>query len=285
MNLLNPILTFTQIALETLPISSTAHILIVKKFFNNFLSDKGLFPEYFFKLCNIPTLFVLVFYFRKELKTDFSIILSKNSMSKAKTQKILELLFYAATSCFVTGLIYVFLKEKFLKKAFIEPTPQLLILSMSTSALILFSIKFIKNVHPNKILKFPNINIFSAVIIGIAQSVSLIPGISRFVSTYTTCRWLGNNGPQSIRYSFLLHAILSIALAIKALFVDLFEMKMTIDVKSTLAIFLTSIFAMVISIYFLKLSDNLSNKNNLWKFAFYYPIPILLIILLAKFKI
>lgn len=289
MILLNLILTFTQIALETLPISSTAHILIVKKFFNNFIDDQGLFSEYFFKLCNIPTLFVLIFYFKNELWT----IVSKKQKTlnifdqKDQIFKFFKLILFGIISCSVTAIFYFILKTEFLSRQFIQITPFSLALAMLFSSLVLLSTRFIasKNQSNDTAILFPNINLGSSILIGLAQSMSLVPGISRFVSTYTACRWLGNNGAQSFRFSFLLHSILSIGLIIKIIAFDQIKMKMIIDKKLILIFTLISVIAMIISWFFLKLSDKLSSKNNLWKFAFYYPIPIALIILLTKFTI
>lgn len=281
MILLNLLLTFTQIALETLPISSTAHVLIVKKFFNNFISDQGLFSEYFFKLCNIPTLFVLLLYFKDDLR------FVDQQNKRGSFLKFFKLVLFGIVSCSVTAIFYFILKINFLDRQFIGTSPLFLAIAMLISSLLLFSTKFVysNNEFCSKTAIFPEINLQKSILIGLAQSMSLIPGISRFVSTYTACRWLGNNGAQSFRFSFLMHSILSIGLIIKMIAFDKIKIEMITDKRLILTLLITSIFAMIISWFFLKLSGNLANKNNLWKFTFYYPIPIILIALLTKFRL
>lgn len=282
MSSLNQILIFTQIALETLPISSSAHVILVKKFYeNNFGAALDLLPGQFFQLCNIPTLIVLAIYFGKEI---FEFLPKKSKdldlkNEKSPLYKLINITALGVIACVITAFVYITAKKTAPHKTFIPTHPLTLGLAMMASLLALLSLKLIKDKSSkNKEFK---LSISGAVLIGLVQSISIAPGISRFASTYVTCRWLGNGGGKSIRFSFFLHSLLSLALLAKSVICNWAETsEMLCTFLRTISIPAFAV-ALLLSLAFLKLSDKVANKHKMWKFALYYPLPILAIFLLS----
>lgn len=62
-------------------------------------------------------------------------------------------------------------------------------------------------------------NFTTAVILGIVQSIALVPGISRFASTYCCARWLGICSRKSFELSFLLEWPLCFAAALQGTYI------------------------------------------------------------------
>lgn len=281
MFLLNQILTFTQIALETVPVSSSAHVLLAKKIYEFFAGSESVFSEHFYQLCNIPTLIVLGLYFRKEI-WDFIPKKTKDFDLENEKSPLYRLLHFGSLgviACAITVFFYLTTQLMPPHKAMLPTTPVTLILAMTGSLLALLSLRLIDD-KPSKSKKF-ELGIHGAALLGIVQSISLAPGVSRFATTYVACRWLGNGGRQSIRFSFFLHALLSSALFVKSVFFDWARTQSTICEAFSVATIPTVLLGIVASIGLLAFADRIAKQHNMWRFSLYYPLPILATILLS----
>jgi undecaprenyl-diphosphatase len=200
MNLLNTIiLGFVEGITEFLPISSTAHLIIISKLLNISQTD---FQKLFEVFIQSGAILSVVFLYFNQLKGNF---------------KILKNLFF---SFLPTALVGFFL-YKVIKNVFFES------LSFIGVSLILVGIFFIIIeilVNKKKIVlkkKIEEINIFDALIIGLAQSLAVIPGVSRAGVVILSMLILGYQRDQSAKYSFLL----SIPTIFMASFYDLYKSK------------------------------------------------------------
>jgi undecaprenyl-diphosphatase len=279
MSLLNLLLTFTQLALETLPVSSSAHVLIVKKLYSAITTGPAIFAEHFYQLCNIPTLLVLIFYFRRDLAARIPTKQQIFGLAQENNpfRKTLQLIGDAFVACSITVIFYFLSKNMPPYEQFMPAHPVLIALAMSCTALMLFSLKFIKD--PSNYVGY-QMNLGNAIVLGLVQTISLTPGISRFAATYVACRWLGNNGNFSLRYSFFLHSILTSGLLIRSIF---FRWEKTVNVIAehfSLAMVPTILLGTLVSVFLLKLADTASRNNKMWAFSFYLPIPIVVTLLL-----
>jgi undecaprenyl-diphosphatase len=57
---------------------------------------------------------------------------------------------------------------------------------------------------PERLSRLDSVTADSALLIGIAQAIALVPGVSRSGVTITAARWLGFDRPTAARFSFLL---------------------------------------------------------------------------------
>jgi undecaprenyl-diphosphatase len=184
---------------EFLPISSTAHLIITSKLLNIPQTD---FQKLFEVFIQSGAILSVVFLYFNQLKSNF---------------KILKNLFF---SFLPTALVGFFL-YKVIKNVFFE---SLIFIGVSLILVGIFFIIIEILVNKKKIVlkkKIEEINIFHALIIGLAQSLAVIPGVSRAGVVILSMLILGYQRDQSAKYSFFL----SIPTIFMASFYDLYKSK------------------------------------------------------------
>ncbi len=185
------ILGLVQGCTEFFPISSSAHLKIVK----SWLQVPGGEETVFFDLaCHIGTLIALAVYFRKDLWELFS-----------QPKKLIP--YFIALIPLVPA--YFLLKPVRLWAS----QPHLLGACLLITALILFAAQKIKK-GASQTPTWKN-----ALWIGAMQSVALVPGISRSASTITGGLWQGVTVREAVRFSF----ILSIPAVAGGAFLEMFK--------------------------------------------------------------
>jgi undecaprenyl-diphosphatase len=218
------ILSLIQGVSEFLPISSSAHLIIVSTLYefhsSSLLIDIGL---------HLGSLLAIIFFFKKEL---FDL---KNN------QKMLILIFFGSIPLIIVGY-FLF------KTGLIDLLRNIEIIAWMTLifAIVLFFAD--RNRFDKKIST--NLNLKTILIIGLFQILSLIPGVSRAGITITAARILKFNRVDSSKISFLL-SIPALAgasfLSLKNLTLETIEYNMLVLV----AIFLSFIFSYITVKYFL----------------------------------
>tara|TARA_B100001029_G_scaffold175890_1_gene177982 strand:- start:2509 stop:3276 length:768 start_codon:yes stop_codon:yes gene_type:complete len=172
------ILSAIQGISEFLPISSSAHLILVSNFYDfktsSLLIDVSL---------HLGSLFAIIFYFKKDL---FNL---RNNL------KLINLLIIGSIPLFVFGyLLY--------SSDLIHLLRNIKLIAWTT---LFFSI-ILYFADQRKIEKkiSTNLNIKSILFIGLFQILALIPGVSRAGITMTTARFLKFNRVDSSKISFLL---------------------------------------------------------------------------------
>jgi len=241
---------------EFLPISSTAHLIITSKLLNISQTD---FQKLFEVFIQSGAILAVVFLYFNELRVNF---------------KILKNLFF---SFLPTALVGFFL-YRVIKNVFFE---SLIFIGVSLILVGIFFIIIEILLNKKKIVlkkKIEEINIFHALIIGLAQSFAVIPGVSRSGVVILSMLILGYQRDQSAKYSFFL----SIPTIFMASFYDLYKSK---DILLTnlnqvglllIGFFISFIFALISVKWLL----GFLKKNSLIIFGIY---RILLAIILFKF--
>jgi undecaprenyl-diphosphatase len=220
------------------------------------------FKDWFFPLKKLLFAFNKVL-FGKKLK-----------YSEQKLFKIfLKIVGYIFCADLITALFYF--NFKFLSKnCALLQCPALLLFGFCITTLILFSI-LIKQKYfsaPTQTLNFKK-----ALTLGAVQGMALLPGISRFASTYATARWLNISNRRAFQISFLLHLPLIIA---AFTFQGVFHLIKHPELWQFFdkSFFITAGVSTIFAILFLMLAYKLALKNRLWLFGFYMLIPIILLI-------
>ncbi|MDB6096471.1 MAG: Undecaprenyl-diphosphatase [Francisellaceae bacterium] len=183
-------LAFIQGLTEFLPVSSSAHLILIPRFLG--WQDQGLA---FDVAVHFGTLFALIYYFYSDLKS-----LVKGFFSEVKDSRISKntrFVFFIVVATIPVGLIGL------LAKGFVENHlryPYVVALSTLFFGLILgIADKFSKkNRHSN------DIKIIDAIGIGLMQAFALIPGTSRSGITLSAGLFMGLTRETSARFSFLL---------------------------------------------------------------------------------
>lgn len=246
-------LGFVQGFTEPIPVSSSGHVLIIKDLFG--IYTPGLSFEI---IVNFGSLIAIIAVYRKDLY-----VLCKETISylfKQEHKYYISFTFtaYLILSTIITGVIGLTL-ENFISESLIKP------IFIGISLLITaFFIWLIRNLHGTKQNK--DITIKEAIIIGLAQSCALIPGISRSGATIVAAMLLGLKRETALRFSFLLYIPISIGiniLSFKEIVNDTYFM--TNIIPYTLA-FMTAI---IITYFSLKWFINIMIKGKLIIFSYY----------------
>jgi len=159
---------------EFLPISSSAHLILLSEYLG---SDQNLFYDV---SLHLGTLIAVCIYFKDDLK---EIIASIFKYRLPSNNKLL-----------ILGLILVDLIDSFLR------TSAIIAITTIVFGVVLFAATF----KTPKKMTVDEITIKEALIIGLAQSLALIPGTSRSGITISTGLFLGLDNKTASRFSFLM---------------------------------------------------------------------------------
>jgi len=225
------ILSAVQGISEFLPISSSAHLILISNFHDfktsSLLIDISL---------HLGSLFAIIFYFKKDL---FDL---KNN------HKLLSLIIIGSLPLIIFGyLIYT--------SDFIHLLRNTKVIASTTLffGIILF---FADRRKANKNISL-DLNIRSILIIGIFQILALIPGVSRAGITITAARFLNFNRVDSTKISFLM-SIPALAGASFLGLKDVSQQSIEINYLLIISIFFSFIFSFITIRYFLKFISKIS---------------------------
>lgn len=195
------ILGIIQGLTEFIPISSTGHLTVAGKLMN-LISESD--PEKwtaFIAVIQLGTLFAVIIYFWKDLlnilKDFFNDVLihRKNFMNQSQNTQMGWYIIIATIPVVIIGLGFKEIIEGALTKNLFVIASSLIALAIIL-ALAEKTGKFARSIS--------NIKWYDALIIGIAQSLALIPGSSRSGTTITAAIFLGFNRETAARFSFLM---------------------------------------------------------------------------------
>jgi len=234
---------------EWLPISSTAHLEIVKKLL------KVELPILFDVFLHLGTLIVLILIFNKEIKQIIKSIIKLDY--KSEHFKLFQFLILGSIPITVIGLLFY----KNVELAFTNS--KVIGYALIINGIILFLTKFINKNKP--------INKLDSLIIGFSQAIAIIPGISRSGITISTGLLKGINKTQITTFSFLL----SIPAILGATILELKNITY-IPIIPTLVGTLTSMISGYIA---LKLIIKLIKEQKFYKFSYYSIIMGILVLL------
>ncbi|MCR4941433.1 MAG: undecaprenyl-diphosphate phosphatase [Campylobacter sp.] len=197
------VLSLVQGISEFLPISSSAHLVFVPSLFG--WQDQGLA---FDVAVHVGTLGAILFYFRKDLLT-----LIKDFFASIKQRKLVgksNLVWGLGFGTIPAGLFGLFLKD------YIEIYARSPIVIAATT--IIFGIILYLADKKSGAKSEIDITIRIALIIGLAQALALIPGVSRSGVTISMALFLGFSRTAAANFSFLLSIpIIILAGGVKAL--------------------------------------------------------------------
>ncbi|ORJ57676.1 undecaprenyl-diphosphate phosphatase [Geothermobacter hydrogeniphilus] len=174
---------------EFLPISSSGHLAIAQHYLRGFEQPGVLFDV----LLHLGTMLAVVIYFRSELA---ALIVSplRRTDEQRKNFRLLGLLLLASIP---TGIIGLTFKETF--EGLFDNIPLVASMLLVTGTLLFICERF-RNGRRDE----SRLTAVDAILVGIAQGLSIMPGISRSGSTIATLLLRGVEGETAARFSFLL---------------------------------------------------------------------------------
>lgn len=257
-----------QIIVESLPLSSSGHVQLAEEFFNCFSMEKML-PVNLWQidfLLHGPMIGILLaLFFKQWWQMGLRVPLEKKSFFKhglwlngAKT------ILFVGVADVITFLFWV-----------IQPLSWVpLTIGFCLTALSLCSLRY----YSGGTRKF-NWKYADAGWLGMVQGLSLMPGVSRFASTYAAGCYLGYERREIFALSFMIQFPLLLAAFAKGLaslggnsfvFAKFFDLKMLFVILS----------ATIISYAVLCWVGRLIERKKLWKLSWYMIVPIVLSCLL-----
>ena len=246
------ILSAIQGISEFLPISSSAHLILISNFYDfktsSLLIDISL---------HLGSLFAIMFYFKKDL---FDL---KNN------KRLLGLIIVGSIPLMIFG--YILHSSNLIY--FVRNVEIIAWTTLFFGFILYFSdqSKTKKNISKN-------LNLKSIIFIGIFQILALIPGVSRAGITITAARFLNFNRVDSTKISFLL-SIPALIGASSLGITDALKETLEISYLSIIAIVLSFLFSFITVKYFLKYVNNFS-LNIFVIYRVFLGIILLLIIYL-----
>jgi len=186
------VLGIVQGLTEFLPISSTAHLRIIPAFFG--WKDIG---SGYTAVMQIGTMIAIIIYFWKDLLNMLTSVLKSAGNKDFKTNAYTRL-FINVTIGTIPILIFGYLLKDYIDHQF----RSLYVISITMivfSFVIAIAEKVSKKNNP-----IESLNIKDSIIIGLFQSIALIPGTSRSGSTMSGAFFRNMNREAAARYSFLL---------------------------------------------------------------------------------
>ena len=179
------LLAIIQGITEFLPISSSAHLILLSEFMG---SSQNLFYDV---SLHLGTLIAVCLYFRSELMEIVHSFFKYKSFLK---NQLFNQLFLACIPTLVLGFMFVEIIDSYLRTG--------LIIAMTT---ILFGILlFLSTLKKSYKTDIKDLSISDALLIGVAQSLALIPGTSRSGITITAGLFLGLDNKTASKFSFLM---------------------------------------------------------------------------------
>lgn len=254
-------LSIIQGITEPLPISSSGHIVIIKKIFKfNLPLDLN-----FEIIVNFGSFLAIIFLYRKKIGN-----LIKNSynylLHKTKDNKSFNYIILIIISTIPAGIFGLIFKNKI---EFLSNNIILIALALLITGLCLFFIKDSKG-------KKENINKKDALIIGIYQIFALFPGISRSGSTIFGALNQNIKKEEAVDYSFMLYLPISFS----SFILSIKDLSIT-NLNSNIYIFLIClIISMIITYFSSKWFINIIKKEKLIYFSLYCIIISIIILII-----
>ena len=187
------ILALVQGISEFLPISSSGHLLLTHRLFDNNIIDMCWKQNRLFDVAvHVGTLCSVLVYFRHDILTMISGIIRRNNTGL----NLFKNIFIASIPVIIVGFILQ------------KNTPSILCLIeiMAWSTLIFGIVLWLADQFDTN-LPLEKMKAPQALIIGLSQTLALIPGVSRSGITMTSARFLGLSRTDAARFSLLLSII------------------------------------------------------------------------------
>ena len=246
---------------EFLPISSSTHLMIFSKL-NGLSNNRHGFDIFL----NIGTLLAILVYYRLHIISLFSGFIDFTTNKNTKNRNLfLILLLSSLPTIIIFGIAELFFDVDF---------DSYILLSGS---LIFFAI--ILWFCDQKSEKNKKITLKDGLLIGLAQLLSIIPGVSRLGICFSMARYLQYSREESFRFSVLL----SIAPAAGACVVKLlkvFSGKLIIEDWSI--VFIGYTFSFIFGLLFISIISNFLKKHSMLPFVIYRIIFGIFIIYLFQ---
>ena len=242
---------------EWLPISSTGHMLLVDEFLQLNASDE--FKEMFFVVIQLGAILAVVLLFWKKM---WPFRLGENKRTVVVRKKVFSVWFKVIVAC-VPGAIVTLLFDDFIEAHLHTPF-------VIAAALIVYGIAFIVVEKRNQtrkpsIRKLSEIDYKTALLIGMFQVLSIIPGTSRSGATIIGALIIGVSRTAGAQFTFFLAVPVMFGLS----FIKLLKFGLAFTGTELAILLVGSVSAFLVSLLVIKFLMNYIKKHDFTVFGWY----------------
>lgn len=242
---------------EWLPISSTGHMLLVDEFLQLSASDE--FKEMFFVVIQLGAILAVVLLFWKKM---WPFRLGENKKTVVVRKKVFSVWFKVIVAC-VPGAIVTLLFDDFIKAHLHTPF-------VIAAALIVYGVAFIvvekrNRTRKPKIGKLSEIDYKTALLIGLFQVLSIIPGTSRSGATIVGALIIGVSRTAGAEFTFFLAVPVMFGLS----FIKLLKFGLAFTGTELAILLVGSVSAFLVSLFVIKFLMNYIKKHDFTVFGWY----------------
>ena len=256
------ILGFTQGITEFMPVSSSGHLEIVEHLLAS--GDRAADFHLFLEFINFGTLLALIIFYRHRIAKLFVDIFKHHNY-----RMLINLMLTSIPAGVIGLLLSDFIAEnEFFSSIYTIAT------AMGLVGIIMIFID--KLPHAKKLKDESHLTRPRALIIGLAQTFALIPGVSRSGSTIIAGRLVGLNSESAANYSFMASIPLMTAVCLKSL-----TSSSSIEYMSNNlgTLILSNLIAFIIGWYALQFVIKYLGKSDSLKAFGYYRVILACIVL------
>ena len=248
------ILGIVQGITEPLPVSSSGHIYLFKNLFNT-----EIFNTFNFEIIsNFGSFLAILFIFRKDIidliKHFFNYIFNfkKRKSSKNGFMYVIKMII-STIPVGISGILF----NDYLESNY--TSLKMLAIAFLFTALMLYIVRNIKGEKDSY-----NITFKDAIIIGLFQAITIIPGISRSGTVLVACLICKLKREDALKYTFMLYFPVSLGTM-------LLKAPEIINTPTSLLLpYLCGMLSALIITYFsYKWLSNMVKQGKLWKFSIY----------------
>ena len=242
---------------EWLPISSTGHMLLVDEFLQLNASDE--FKEMFFVVIQLGAILAVVLLFWKKM---WPFRLGENKRTVVVRKKVFSVWFKVALAC-VPGAIVTLLFDDFIEAHLHTPF-------VIAAALIVYGVAFIVVEKHNRtrkpsIRKLSEIDYKTALLIGLFQVLSIIPGTSRSGATIIGALIIGVSRTAGAQFTFFLAVPVMFGLS----FIKLLKFGLAFTGTELAILLVGSVSAFLVSLFVIKYLMSYIKKHDFTVFGWY----------------
>lgn len=255
---------------EWLPISSTGHMLLVDEFVQLNMSEE--FKEMFFVVIQLGAILAVVVIFWNKM-WPFQI---ENKNEPVIKKDIFSMWLKVVVAC-IPGAIITILFDEFIEEHLHTP----IVIALT---LIIYGVGFIliedwnKNKTP-KVAELSDITYKTALLIGMFQVLSIIPGTSRSGSTIIGALLLGVSRVAAAEFTFFLAVPVMFGLS----FLKILKFGFAFTVAEVIVLLVGVVVAFAVSVIVIKFLMSYIKKNDFKVFGWYRIILGIVVLLYFSF--
>lgn len=242
---------------EWLPISSTGHMLLVDEFLQLDASDS--FKEMFFVVIQLGAILAVVLLFWKKM---WPFRLGENKKTIVVRKKVFSVWFKVVVAC-IPGAIVTLLFDKFIEAHL--HTPFVIALALIVYGVLFIVIERLNKTRTPKIRKLSEIDYKTALLIGLFQVLSIIPGTSRSGATIIGALIIGVSRIAAAEFTFFLAVPVMFGLS----FIKLIKFGLAFTGTEIAILLVGSVTAFLVSLFVIKFLMSYIKKHDFRVFGWY----------------